>query len=290
MSYRIQRGERLHAALNRIANEELSAAQAELQPHRNGAAVHNLRKSLKRLRALLRCLRVAFPERLYRREIQRLSAAGRSMSPQRDVQVQLALLTKLNQASQSAGRAVHKKLLRQSKGFARRATASRAVLLRSLQRSRQAVSTWPLRRATPDKIATALKKTYRQGFRSYHASFRRPTPEALHQWRKKVKALGYGFDLFHDFLPGKLTEIRRCCETLGDELGYSHDLSLVLESLRLERALRPSRAHDDLARRLAARRHKLTRRAFKLGERLYREKPGSFKKRLDRALTHAVKN
>src|SRR5580658_10528169 len=96
MSYRIKIGEGLAAAFGRIAAEEMDLAVAELRRPDRGEAVHNARKSLKRLRALLRSLRVAFPKKLFRAENRRIAAAGRKISPMRDVHVQLRALVKLN--------------------------------------------------------------------------------------------------------------------------------------------------------------------------------------------------
>src|ERR1700685_1476505 len=96
MSYRIEKNEALSAALGRIAAEEIALAMTELRrPHRV-EAMHNTRKSLKRLRSLLRSLRVAFPKQLFRRENRRLAAAGRKIAPLRDVHVQLRALETLS--------------------------------------------------------------------------------------------------------------------------------------------------------------------------------------------------
>src|ERR1035441_5534239 len=89
MSYRIKRNEALSDALGRIAAEEIALALAELRRPDRVEAMHNTRKSLKRLRALLRSLRVAFPKEVFRLENQRLAAAGRQIAPLRDVHVQL---------------------------------------------------------------------------------------------------------------------------------------------------------------------------------------------------------
>ena len=48
---------------------------AELRRRDQGEAVHNARKALKRLRALLRSLRVAFPDKWFRAENRRIAAA-----------------------------------------------------------------------------------------------------------------------------------------------------------------------------------------------------------------------
>ena len=64
----------------RIAAEEIALALAELRRPNRAQAMHNTRKSLKRLRSLLRSLRVAFPKNLFRQENRRLAAAGRKIA------------------------------------------------------------------------------------------------------------------------------------------------------------------------------------------------------------------
>ena len=56
MSYRIEKDEALSDALGRIAAEEIALALAELRRPNRAQAMHNTRKSLKRLRSLLRSL------------------------------------------------------------------------------------------------------------------------------------------------------------------------------------------------------------------------------------------
>ena len=103
MSYRIEKSEGLAAALGRIAGEEMDLALTELRRRDHGEAIHSARKSIKRLRALLGSLRVAFPKELFRAENQRLADAGRKISPLRDVHVQLRTLGKLQAADDPAG-------------------------------------------------------------------------------------------------------------------------------------------------------------------------------------------
>jgi CHAD domain-containing protein len=289
MSYRIEIGESLAAAFGRIAAEEIDLAAAELRRPNGGEAVHNARKALKRLRALLRSLRVAFPKRLFRAENRRIAAAGRTISPLRDVHVQLRTLGKLKAAASPAGDHVRRQLLRRQSSFVRRIPALRQTVRAMLDVSRQSLASWPLRKATAEDLAAGLKRIYKQGRASFKIARASPTPVHLHEWRKKSKSLGYGLELIKILGPVKLSRMIRRSDALTEALGDDHDLFMVLSALNHEHQAHPASDFRPLARRISLKRAKLQMRAFRLGGKLYGEKPAGFEQRLDRYLRRARK-
>jgi CHAD domain-containing protein len=290
MSYRIEKGERMAAAFGRIAAEEIDLAVAELSRPGGGEAVHNARKALKRLRALLRSLRVSFPKELLRQENQRIVAAGRKISPLRDVHVQLRTLGKLKAESIPAGDLVRRELLRRQSSFVRRIPALRKTVRAMLDVSRQSLASLPLRMSTGKDLAAGLKRIYKQGRAAGKIARQSPTPARLHEWRKKAKSLGYGLELIKGLGPVKLSRMIRCSDALTGALGDDHDLFLVWSALRRENHASPAVDFDPLAKRISLKRAKLQKRAFKLGAKLYGEKPGGFEQRLDRYLRRAKKH
>ena len=290
MSYRIEKGESLAGAFGRIASEEISIALAELRRRSHGEAVHNARKALKRLRGLLRSLRIALPKELYERENRRFAAAGRRIAPWRDIHVQLRTLVKLGAHTHPAGKKIRADLLRQRKTISRQSPGLRKIVREMLHASEQAIADWPLQKATPARLAAGLKKVFKQGRAAHRAALHRPSPVNLHEWRKKVKSLGFGFELIQGLGSKKFAKTIERCEDLGDCLGDDHDLFMALAALRREHATQPSDDFGNLAHRVAARRTKLQRRAFRLGRRLYAEKPSVFEKRLDKFLARAAKS
>jgi CHAD domain-containing protein len=282
MSYRIKIGEGLAAAFGRIAAEEMDLAVAEVRRPDRGEAVHNARKSLKRLRALLRSLRVAFPKKLFRAENRRIAAAGRKISPMRDVHVQLLTLGKLKAAAGPAGNQVRRQLLRRQSCFLRRIPSLRATVRAMLEVSRQSLASRPLRKASAEDLASGLKRIYKQGREAFKTARASPTPGHLHEWRKKTKSLGYGLDLIQGLGPANLAGLIQLCDSLSEALGDNHDLFLVQRSLRREHRSHPARDFAPLTRRIGLKRAKQQKRAFKLGKQLYGEKPVGFEQRLDR--------
>jgi len=282
MSYRIKKGESLAAAFGRIAAEEIDLAATELRRSNRGEAVHNARKALKRLRALLRSLRVAFPRPLFRKENRRIAAVGRKISPLRDLHVQLRTLGKLKAETIPAGDLVRRELLRRQSSFVRRIPTLRKTVRAMLDVSRQTLAAWPLRKTTTTDLAAGLKRIYKQGRAARKAARHSATPLLLHEWRKKAKSLGYGLELIKGLVPDKLSRMIRCSNDLTEALGDDHDLFLVWSALRKEHHAKPAGDFGPLAQRISLKRAGLQKRAFKLGERLYGEKPGDFERRLDR--------
>jgi CHAD domain-containing protein len=141
-----------------------------------------------------------------------------------------------------------------------------------------------LRKATAEDLAAGLKYIYKQGRAAFKTARASPTPVLMHEWRKKAKSLGYGLELIKGLGPAKLAGMIRSSDALTEALGDNHDLFLVLRSLRLEHRAFPAGDFAPLARRIGRKRAKLQERAFKLGQRLYGEKPGGFEQRLDRYL------
>jgi CHAD domain-containing protein len=289
MSYRIEKGESLEEAFGRIAAEEMDLANTQLARRNGGEAIHNARKALKRLRALMRSLRVAFPEKLFRTENKRLAAAGRKISPIRDVHVQLRALDRLRIGRSPARDRVQRQLRRRQSSFTRRIPALRATVREMLRASRQSIAACNLDRATPADLAAGLRRIYKQGRAAGEKARRHPRPELLHEWRKKAKLLVYGLELIEGLEPANLAKLNAGVNELTEVLGDDHDLFMVLQALRQEHRSLPARDFRPLAKRISVKRAKLEKHAFKIGARVYREKPGHFGEWLDHFLRHAAR-
>jgi CHAD domain-containing protein len=281
MSYRIGKNEALSDALGRIAAEEIALALAELRRPNRAQAMHNTRKSLKRLRSLLRSLRVAFPKNFFRQENRRLAAAGRKIAPLRDVHVQLHTLRRLRAATGPTAKKTRQSLRRRQDDYMRKIPALRRAVRQILSASRQTIASWPMKKATPTRLAAGLKRIYKRGRTALKAARRKATPESLHEWRKQAKTLGHGFALIERLSPRKagarIQHTEQLCQALGDD----HDLFLVLQALRREDAAHPARDYRRLSNRIAAKRARLQQLAFELGKEIFEEKPGAFERRLE---------
>jgi hypothetical protein len=117
---------------------------------------------------------------------------------------------------------------------------------------------------------------YGRARRAFRAATDEPSTEALHEWRKRVKDRLHAARLFAERWPERRARDEPRLDRLGDLLGRDHDYAVLAE--RLPERSGPARR---LACRLERKRATLRRRAFKLGARLFGEKP----KRVRRAWT-----
>ncbi len=277
--------------------------------------VHETRKALKRLRALLALLRPELGRRRYTRENAALRDCARHLAGARDAEVMVGTLDALVQrhparlARSAAVRALRAQLHAEREAAAALAIRDprvRGEVLGELRAVRARVERWDLRERGFRSLAPGLERTYREGrvgLRTARrgaggskrggggsAKRRRRNAEALHAWRKRVKDLRYVAETLDrgGHGSGSSTYTRRVArraDRLGEALGEEHDLALlearVRERSRYFAGERGTRKR--LLRLIARRRRSLRRGALREGERLYRRKPRRFVRRVRHA-------
>jgi CHAD domain-containing protein len=257
--------------------------------------IHETRKALKRLRALVGLLREELGERQYKREHAILRDAARQLAGARDAEVMVDTLDALlERHPRELGRRrplieLRRRLVAERAAAARRALddrALRAQVLRDLSGLRERAQRWELpERPGLTIVERDLRRVYRQGRRRMRRVERgRGGARAAHEWRKRVKDLRYAAEILG------LRPLARRAEELGELLGEEHDLVVLAELLPPPgrapfKGKRGKRARRALLERIARRRRLLRKRALRDGERLYRRKPKRFARRARR--THA---
>jgi CHAD domain-containing protein len=256
--------------------------------------VHEARKALKRARALVRLQREALGGKRFRRTNAALRDAARALAGARDAEVIVEALDLLierhpgplaGSPATAAVRAAAVAERERSRMDTRQGAPARAAIVVQLQETRRALELWEpslrgdaSRRDARDERKTTrsgLERIYREGRRRGRGARRADTSEALHQWRKRVKDLRYVAEALK--LPGVAHQADRLGETIGEE----HDLALLREHVRRNRrCFRGEQAtRRALQKLIRARRRRLRRRAWRLGERLYSRKPRRFVRR-----------
>ena len=92
MAYRIKLSETPQQALRRAGLEQIERAYSAISPARKtggetGRSIHETRKCLKRIRALLRLVRPGIDDDDFRRENARYRDIARMLSPERDADI-----------------------------------------------------------------------------------------------------------------------------------------------------------------------------------------------------------
>jgi hypothetical protein len=299
-----------------LAQADLAIAQLEAgdhdadHTHAHGApdehAVHETRKALKRLRALLRLLAHELGEKAYARENAALREIAGQLSGARDAAVALNTLDGLIQRHprKLGRRRSVRKLRRRLRAEHQRTqqltlsdAASRAEVLGALHAFRRRVAAWSLSERRGIELVDAdFERLYRRGRARYRRVARRKGDRtiAMHEWRKRVKDLRYAAEMLdrrsfsgHRGSDTPLRKLARRADELGELLGEEHDLAVFAERLRAgnRREHRQTwrigrRTRERLLKLIARRRRALRKRALRQGKRLYSEQPKRFTRRV----------
>lgn len=296
-------GESCEEALRRIALEQCDLAIAMLssdpQTPEYERAVHETRKAIKRLRALLRLLREDIGEHAYRRDSETLREVASALAGARDAEVMLATLDSLIErrpkrlGRRRGVRRLRRRLAREHERAARRTLGDplvRARALGGMRAFRVRASGWELGTGdAPELVRTGVLRLYSEG-RSRLRRVRRGRGDqtlAMHRWRKRVKDLRYVSEILEPEHSGKrLRAIARRADDLGELLGEEHDLAVLAELVRSRRKGRgrvgPG-TRKVLLREIRERRGRLRGEALRRGKKLYGEKPGAFTRGFVRA-------
>jgi len=277
----MRRRESVAAGVRRIAREQVDAAFVEIREPvpEPEVTVHQLRKRCKKIRAVLRLVRTACPD-TYRRENAWYRDTARGLAGTREAQVMVATFDRVVAGDRDLLRrhaAVRAALVaeRDAGGFDAETVRQRLVVLEvPLGLARARVRDWTLDARGFDAIAGGLALTYRRGRQALEAVRRQPTPERLHEWRKRVGYHWYHLRLLADTWPVVTRAYRRELHRLSELLGDDHDRVLLRTALlgRPER-FGTGAALVPLLDRMDAQRAALRADAHLLGGRVYAERP-----------------
>jgi hypothetical protein len=298
-------GESLSAALPRMAIGQVDLALELLaaDSHASSAhVVHETRKALKRLRALLRLLEHRLGRDAYARDSDALRGIAQRLSGARDAEVMLSTLDALiARHPRSLGRRAGVRQLRtrlhyeqaRMERLALGQPAARTAVIDELSAFRDRIELWRLpERPRIQLVERDLQHLYRQGRKRHRRVLRGKGDQvrAMHEWRKRVKDLRYAAEMLQRRGAGKrrraderLRELSKRADALGELLGEDHDLAVLAQHLRAGRqAARQDAWHTGrktrkaLLKAVAKRRRQLRKRALRDGARLYRRSPKRF--------------
>lgn len=236
-TYRLHPDEYVPDGIRRIARGRLECARDELSgasKRRQAAAVHETRKAVKRLRACVRLARDAVGDETYERENDALRAAARELAPGRDAQVLLDTLDDLRERFDDELASVSTARLRErlEDDRDRAAAAGRTDeriddVLAALRDAHARTPAWVFHRDDFGALTPGLKRIYRRGRKRMRSALDDPTPERLHEWRKRVKDLWHATQLVRGARPKRLKRLSKRLHALSDLLGDGHDLSML---------------------------------------------------------------
>jgi CHAD domain-containing protein len=251
-------------------------------------SIHEARKDLKKVRAVVSLVRVELGDDLYREENGRYRDAGRRLGRSRDAEVKVETLNPLRERygqdlpldllaawllalegerDEIAGR------LSGEQGESALAEARTAIA-----GGREEIPRWPLDDDSWQLVEAGLLRSYRRGRRAMKSACADPTGENVHEWRKRTKDLWYQLRILRDAWRPVLAETADQAHQLADLLGAHHDLTVLDEDLSGRELAGDREAVTDVIER---RQEALIEEAVDVGRRLFAEKPKAFGRRLE---------
>jgi CHAD domain-containing protein len=288
--YKLKNAEPVPAGVRRIALGRIDNALDELRGDTDSSpeeAIHEARKDIKKLRALLRLARDDLGGKTFGRENVVLRDTARGLSGLRDADVMIETLDALverypKRIPEDVARGLmqalhaHRRAL-DADGSDRGVDAAVAAL----GEVRERVVDWPLAYDGFDAFEAGLTRTYKRGRRAYAAALADPSTETLHEWRKRVKDHWHHHVVLERSWPGLMKQYGDEAHALSDLLGDDHDLAVLREwAWAHPEAAGSVPGLEKLAEAVGKRRAQLQRDAFELGARLYAERPRDFARRL----------
>jgi len=281
MAFRFETHESAAAGFHRLALQQISRARRHLtQDEDHGVAIHQARKCLKRLRALLRLARPALGNQRYRHENERFRDIARALSTSRDRQVMrdtvAKLLTEAGPREQQALNSVAA-LLANGKGEGAAPADVAALVEKAAEALREAKKDFKhldLDIDMKDLICSGLKRCYRKGRKALEDAQDNPEDEAVHEWRKSVQVHWRHMLLLSEAWPEYFAVRANLAKELSDLLGEDHDLSVLAAFVTTGdgAAIGPDNAEAVIALATASQ-QELRARAFARGAYLFADDP-----------------
>jgi len=246
-------------------------------------AVHEVRKALKRWRALLRLLGRPLGEQAdqMRNEARELM---RGIADARDVQAALDALSDLRKAdlplSPTSVETIRTRLTEKRDAAEARAFTKtmRDRLSRYFDYAALSLERWPLEAIDFDIVTDGLTSTYRRARQLLPDAWSDAEAEHLHGLRRRVVEHRHQMDLVEPLWPRLGKVWAEEAQRLRNRLGSCQDLAVLTEMTTPHQMLAPWRSR--LAPLIMARRGAHLKTAQRLAGRLFAEKPKAFRQRM----------
>src|SRR5512144_916853 len=256
-----------------LTDPELSAPEA----------VHEVRKALKRWRALLRLLGRPLGEqadqmRSEARELMRGIAGARDAQSALDARSALRkadLPLSPTSVETIRARLTERRDAAEAKAFTK---TMRDRLSRYFDYATLSLERWPLKAIDFDTVTDGLTATYRRARQLLPDSWSDAEAEHLHDLRRRVVEHRHQMDLVEPLWPRLGKVWAEEAQRLRNRLGSCQDLAVLTELTAPHQLLAPWRSR--LAPLIAARRGAHLKTAQRVAGRLFAEKPKAFRQRI----------
>lgn len=287
MSYRFRRKERLAPGLRRILRKQIDRATGSIETATEdpGEAVHEVRKTVKKIRAGLRLVRSRLEPECYERENGLCRQAAHLLGGARDATVALETLERVSarlegQVESSALEEAQARLRDLKRGALLAMMADDGPLSQAgalLTEAREGLRALPSSPLRPRDLAEGLASSFGRGRAHRDDAYRGGDPADFHAWRRRSKDLWHQLQLVEAAWPPVLRARASEHHKLADHLGLANDFVNLDERLSGDPALIPdAEVRDAVQEECRSLRKEAWEGARPLGLRLYAESPRTF--------------
>lgn len=242
MAYEFKSDESIPEGIRRIAAEQVDEALEIMsgRPPDRDKAVHEARKSIKKLRALVRLVETELGE-TFDTENTRLRDAGRELSRFRDA---AAMIQTFDDVREKYGKdlpdhglqTIRSRLAAQKRRGERRESvqAALAAAARELRDTRKRSKHWPLRNDGFPALSDGIERALRRGRSAMEKAQKSGAAEDYHAWRKRVKDHWYHVRLLRHVWKDVMDGFEKSLKSLEDDLGTDHNLNVLVQRVKAE--------------------------------------------------------
>ncbi|MBL3655220.1 CHAD domain-containing protein [Fulvivirga sediminis] len=242
MRLKISDTENFTMGIKHLINEELTSSYEAIEKvttETRHETIHSLRKSFKRIRAILRLIREKIGKQEYKKQNTFYRDLGRQISDLRDSTSIIEVLDDL--------RIKHKKELEtdafelplESLTYYRRQATKKQLdqedklsfIQSALYDKLIASEEWIPEIESFTDLSPSLRRVYKRGKEGLAKSIESKSPQDFHEWRKRAKYLRFEMEVLNRIWPKPMKAFAKELHDITDYLGTDHDLYLLTEKI-----------------------------------------------------------
>ncbi|MDX1542762.1 MAG: CHAD domain-containing protein [Christiangramia sp.] len=290
MTYKFEKDRPLTKNITSVAAEEVDGCITSLSTMNIHEAVHDIRKRLKKLRALARLVRDEMGEENYKAINIYYRDLGRELSDFRDLTAHIETMEVLRDRYgnhlyvnffNSVIRNIEKERDEMEKKLREKSFFSEH-LPNKLNYAQKELVKWPVGKDDISIILPSIERVYKRGKKALKKAYENPGKEIFHEWRKRVKYLWYQILLLQETWPELFGTFEAEIHELADYLGNDHDLMVLNDRLKKDGFKLGDPQQEELIHAIVMEYSEHLRGHAKIkGELIYAEEPEDFTKRIE---------
>lgn len=289
MTYKLKKDQPLKKNITSVAAEEVDGCLHSLKNLNIHEAVHDIRKRLKKLRALARLVRDEMGKENYKSINIYYRDLGRELADFRDLTAHIESIEALRARYgdhlyvnffNSVIKQVEKERDKMEEELKARDFFSEH-LVSKLEYARKEMVKWPVKTNDISIILPSINRVYTRGKKALENAYKDPGKENFHEWRKRVKYLWYQMLLLQDTWPELFSTFEAEIHELADFLGNDHDLMVLNDKLQKDGFKLDDPQQQELIHAVVKEYSEHLRENARVkGELIYAEKPEDFTARI----------